>query len=336
MAISTAAHGVEIGRRALQAQQAAINTTGHNIANANTPGFSRRQVNLENAVSAVHGSIGSGADVASVVRARNQFVDAQSRVQQQVLGHWEALERALGGIEALFNETAGAGSSEAGTVFNESSGAGLTGSLSRFWNAWQDLGNTPESGAARAAVRQEGEYLATTMNQLYAQLVETRAQLDEEVQGLVVQVNDLVDRLGDVNAEIAVASFEEGAADLADQRDRLLDELSSLVDVSVLERANGQVTVRLAGHTLLEGDHVVHLRVRQLSQNGITTSTVAYADDDSPAIISEGQLRGLTEVRDEVVPDLLDRLDEMAASMVEEVNSLHRSGFGREDRKSVV
>ena len=82
---STASHGLEIGRRALQAQQAGLNTTGHNIANVNTPGFSRRQVELVNAVSAVNGSIGDGADAATVGRQRSRFVDAQVRVQQQEL-----------------------------------------------------------------------------------------------------------------------------------------------------------------------------------------------------------------------------------------------------------
>ncbi|MGB1719322.1 MAG: FlgK family flagellar hook-associated protein, partial [Candidatus Latescibacterota bacterium] len=167
---SPAHHGLEIGRRALQAQQAGLNVTGHNIANANTPGFSRRQVNLENAISGVNGGIGSGSDVADIQRQRSRFDDAQMRVQQQVLGRWESLEQSLGSIEAIFNEPAGAGSSEAGTIFNEPSGLGLSGSMSRFWNAWQDLANVPESGAARAAVRQEADFLVTTLHQYNAKL----------------------------------------------------------------------------------------------------------------------------------------------------------------------
>ncbi|MEC8646210.1 MAG: flagellar basal body protein, partial [Candidatus Latescibacterota bacterium] len=98
---SPAHHGLEVGRRALQAQQAALNVTGHNIANANTPGFSRRQVNIENAISSVNGGIGSGSDVADIQRQRSRFDDAQMRVQQQVLGRWESLEQSLGSIEAI-------------------------------------------------------------------------------------------------------------------------------------------------------------------------------------------------------------------------------------------
>jgi len=320
---------LEIGRRALQAQQVALNTTGHNIANANTPGFSRRQVNLENVVSGVRGGIGSGVEAASVVRQRSRFVDAQMRVEQQVLGHWEALERALGSIEAIFNEPAGAGSSEAGTVFNEPSGVGLSGSLSRFWNAWQDLANVPESGAARAAVRQEAEFLTHSLHQYHTQLRDTRMELDNEVVAAVADINELVDQLGSVNAQIPRANFNGGAAgDLEDQRDRLVEQLSRLVDISVVERENGQVSVLLSGHNLVEGDSVIHLRVRQLTQNGITAGRVFFADDRSLAPIREGRLRGLMEVRDEVVPSFMESLDQMAGGMVEKVNELHRSGYG--------
>jgi len=313
---STASQGLEIGRRALHAQQTGLNTTGHNIANANTPGFSRRQVELVNAVSAVNGGIGDGADAATVMRQRSRFVDAQVRVQQQVLGHWQELERNMRGIEAIFNEP---------------SGVGLSGSLSRFWNAWQDLANVPESGAARAAVRQEGEFLATTLRQYHGQLLDTRLELDLEVQDMVFEINELLDQLASVNAEIPQARFAGGTAgDLEDQRDRLVDQLALMVDISVSEQDDGQMNVLLSGHNLVEGDYAVHLEVRQLTQNGTTAGRVAFADDHTLAPVREGRLRGAMEVRDEVIPDLHAKLDEIAGGFVEEVNRLHRDGYGRD------
>ncbi len=326
---SPAQHGLEIGRRALQAQQAGLNVTGHNIANANTPGFSRRQINLENAISRVNSGIGSGADVADIQRQRNTFDDAQMRVQQQVLGRWESLERALGSIEAIFNEPAGAGSSEAGTIFNEPSGMGLSGSLSRFWNAWQDLANVPESGAARAAVRQEADFLVTTLHQYNAKLNETRTELDEEVVSEVEEINAILDQLGDINAELPAAGFSGGDdGDLKDRRDLLLDRLSNKIDISINERANGQISVLLSGHNLVDGDSVSHLRVRQVPQDGRAISQIVYEDDGAVAPIGEGRLRGLVDVRDQIVPDMLGRLDEMAVGLVERVNGLHRAGYG--------
>ena len=204
---STANSGIEIGRRALQAQQAGLNATGHNIANANTPGFSRRAVVLENTITGSQNGLGTGADVASIQRRRSNFDDAQMRVQQQVLGRWQALEKGMASIEGVFNEPVGAGASEAGTVFNESSGLGLSGSLSRFWNAWQDLANMPESGAARAAVRQEADFLVNTMHQYDDKLSDIKNQFDQSIIDHIEEVNGILDQVAELNDQIPEASF---------------------------------------------------------------------------------------------------------------------------------
>ena len=333
---SSASNGLEIGRRALQAQQAALNTVSHNIANANTPGFSRRRANLESATSGIQGGIGNGVDVGSITRERSRFLDAQVRVEQQVLGRWQSVERSLRGIEAIFNEPAGAGSSETGTVFNEPSGVGLSGSLSRFWNAWQDLANVPESGAARAAVRQEGIFLTTTLHQYQTRLQDMRLELDNEVMAEVAEINEIIGQLAALNAQIPQARFNGGsAADLEDHRDQLLDQLSLKVDIGLTEKEDGQISVLIGGHNLVEREKPVYLRIRQMASNGATAARVSFSDDGSLAVISEGRLRGLTEARDDIVPELLDRLDELAFSMVEEVNLVHRTGFGKDGSKEI-
>lgn len=322
-------NGIEIGRRALQAQQAGLQVTSHNIANANTPGYSRRRLEIENAESGIPGGVGSGADAVEVTRQRSHFLDAQFRVEAQVLGRWEALEKALTGIEGIFNEPAGAGSSEAGTIFNEPSGLGISGSLSRFWNAWQDLANVPESGAARAAVRQEGDFLVATLRQLSSQLGDTQTGLDDEVTREVEAINAILDQLVALNGEIPQSQFNGGTeGDLLDRRDRLVEDLASRVDINVIEQANGQISVLLSGHNLVQAGEVSHLSVRALSQNGLPTATIFFEDDGSLAQIQEGRLRGLTEVRDVTIPAFLDRLDQIAGALVEEVNRAHRAGTG--------
>ena len=325
----TASNGIEIGRRALQAQQTALQVTSHNIANANTPGYSRRTVDLANVPGVTGSGVGSGVDVTGIVRQRNAFLDSQARVEQQVLGRWEAMERALSGVEAIFNEPTGAGSSEAGTIFNEPSGLGLSGSLSRFWNAWQDLANVPESGAARAAVRQEADFLVTTMHQIDSQLAGNRRGLDEEMVRQVGEINEILDSLAAINGEIPRAGFDGGTGgDLADERDRLLEDLSHRVDISVLEKENGQVFVLLSGHNLVHANQAVHLDVRNVSQNDFPTSVLFFSDDGSLVPIQEGELRGMMEVRDQTIPDLLERLDTLAETLVTEINLVHRAGTG--------
>ena len=329
MAVTSASHGIEIGRRALQAHQTALQVTSHNIANANTPGFSRRRIDLETADAGTAGGVGSGVDAVAVVRLRSRFLDSQMRVEQQLLGRWEAIEESLTGIEGIFNEPAGAGSSEAGTIFNEPSGLGLSGSLSRFWNTWQDLANVPEGGAARASVRQEADFLTTTLHQLNQQLIENRLGLDEEIVRVAGDINEIVDQLAALNGEIPRSEFDGGTSgDLLDKRDQLLEELASKVDISVAEAENGQVTVLLSGHNLVQATNAIHLGVRQITVNDFPTSTLVFEDDGSIAPIREGRLRGLIEVRDQTIPDLLTRLDQIANQLVESINGLHRVGFG--------
>ena len=326
---SSISHGLEIGRRALGAQQAALNATSHNIANANTPGFSRRQANLQSAVSGISGGIGSGVDLGSVERQRSRFLDAQVRVEQQVLGRWDSLERSMQSIELIFNEPAGAGSSEAGTIFNEPSGTGMSGSLSRFWNAWQDLANVPESGAARAALRQEGVFLTEMLHQYNDQLLDTHQELNSSIIDEVEEINEILDQLATINREIPRANFEGGsAADLEDHRDQLLDQLSFKVDISAIEKPNGQVSVLLSGHNLVEQDQAVHLRVRHLSRGGLPIAQLSFEDDGTVADVREGRLQGLMEARDEIIPSIVVRLDEIASGMVEEVNLIHQKSFG--------
>lgn len=325
----TASNGIEIGRRALQAQQTALQVTSHNIANANTPGYARQTVDLTNVGSLPGSVVGSGVDVGSVVSQRNTFLDAQARVEQQVLGRWQAMERALDGIEGIFNEPTGAGSSEAGTIFNEPSGLGLSGSLSRFWNAWQDLANVPESGAARASVRQEADFLVRTMNQIHTQVADSRRGIDEDIVRQVNEINGILDSLASVNGEIPRTSTDGiVGGDLVDERNRLLEDLSNRVDISIVEKDNGQVSVLLSGHNLVFQNQAVHLDVRSVNQNDFPTSIVFFSDDGSLAPIREGQLSGLMDVRDNTIPDILARMDALAEAMVTEVNRLHRTGTG--------
>ena len=326
---SSANHGIEIGRRALHAQQAGLNATGHNIANANTPGFSRRSVVLENVISGTQNGLGAGADVASIQRQRSSFDDAQMRVQQQVLGRWEALEKGMASIEGVFNEPVGAGAGEAGAVFNEPLGLGISGSLSRFWNAWQDLANMPESGAARAAVRQEADFLINTMHQYDGKLSDIKSQVDQSIIEKVEEVNGLLDQLAELNDQLPEANFGGvEAADLKDRRDLLVDQLSNQIDVSLIEQDNGQLSILVSGRHLLEGDSALHLEVRQSSEDGRSFVQVMLPDGGGIAPIGGGQLLGFTELAYDTIPDFVDRIDQMALSIVEGVNSLHRSGYG--------
>lgn len=171
--------------------------------------------------------------------------------------------------------------------------------------------------------------MVTTLHQLDTQLADLRGSLDQEVIAQVDEINSILDSLAAINGEIPRSGFDGGTGgDLLDQRDRLLEDLSERVDISVLEKDNGQITVLLSGHSLVQQNQAVHLDSRTINQNDLATSTIFFSDDGSLVPIREGALRGLMESRDLTIPDFQSRLDTVAVTMVEEVNRLHRSGTG--------
>ncbi|MBI92941.1 MAG: flagellar hook-associated protein FlgK [Gemmatimonadaceae bacterium] len=171
--------------------------------------------------------------------------------------------------------------------------------------------------------------MVTTLHQLDTQLADLRGSLDQEVIAQVDEINQILDSLAAINGEIPRSVFDGGTGgDLLDQRDRLLEDLSERVDISILEKDNGQVSVLLAGHNLVQANQSVHLASRTINQDDLATSTIFFSDDGSLVPIREGELRGLMEVREVTIPDFQNRLDTIAATMVEEVNRIHRTGTG--------
>ncbi len=152
--------------RGLAAAQQALQTTGHNIANVNTPGYSRQRAAITTALT-VNG-IGTGVEFGALTRARDLVLDQQHRFEAGQVGRLEFLESAMSTVEAIFTEVAGGGSTETGAIFNQTSGAALTGAFSRFFNSLQDLANNPESQANRAAVREEGSLLTEQFHRMDA------------------------------------------------------------------------------------------------------------------------------------------------------------------------
>src|SRR6266542_2968336 len=143
--------GVETALRGLLASQRALDVTGHNIANASTEGYSRQQVQLETTspyLDAGKGLVGTGVDVTSYTRQRDQFIDIQLRAQSMQLGQSEARQDGLQQVESNLNEP---------------SDSGISSLLQRYWSSWQDVANAPESVPARQALVQNAQTLASSI-----------------------------------------------------------------------------------------------------------------------------------------------------------------------------
>ena len=308
--------GFEIGKRALLAQQFSLNLTGHNIANVNTPGFTRQQAIMVSTepLRSASGNFGTGVEVTGIRRLRTLFLDEQYRQESQSLGRWETLSNSWGQIER---------------VYSEPSDTGFSSFMDNFWNSWQDLAANPDSLAARVAVREQASLVVNSMHQLSEQLEDFQQSLDEDIQKSVQYINTLGQQLASLNDSIATAELTgQTANDLRDRRDYLVDELSQYVNVDVLEQSDGSYTVHIGSMALVDGTDVSELRTEVVEQSATVIHTVHFSNSSARPEITNGKLAGLLEARDEVVPERINELDELAVALVENINELHRGGCG--------
>ncbi|MGB9904545.1 MAG: flagellar hook-associated protein FlgK, partial [Desulfotomaculales bacterium] len=191
--------GIEIARRGLNVHRTALETTGHNVANANTPGYTRQEAvitasdpytspSLETKL--LPGQLGTGALAAMIRRIRNEYLDVQARDSISSREYWQIQEELFGRIEA---------------VFPEPGSSGIADTLTKFFSYWQDLNNTPQDPGVKAAVAEAGDELATMMREAYRQLQDiSNSILKKDAGGAVTggQMKDQVDTVNDILAQI--------------------------------------------------------------------------------------------------------------------------------------
>jgi flagellar hook-associated protein 1 FlgK len=313
--------GLEIGRRALVANQEALDVTGHNIANASTPGYSRQVVRLTEttpfappsfARPKMPGMIGTGVTVASVERMKNEFVEDELRAESQATGRWKTRRDLLSEVELITTEP---------------SDSGLRSSLDAFWTSLQDLSVHPDQGSARSLVKQRGQALADTFKHTYAQLSQLQDSINKSVAVKVDEVNQLTGQIANLNGQIVTATAAGlQPNDLKDQRDLLVQNLSKLVDVRLVQGKAGDVTVSVAGTLLVDGKDAWRLSAVPDPGNA-NYYQVKFASTGTPVQIGDGELRGLLEMRDTVVADYKNQINTLAAAVVTRVNAQHQAGF---------
>lgn len=307
--------GLEIGKRALLSHQYTLSTIGHNIANANTPGYSRQRVDLTSTLplSNTIGVFGTGVKVADVRHIRDMFLTNQYRQGSSTSGRWNELQRALGEVENTFLEPAENG-------FNSA--------LNEFFAAWHTLSQNPESSAGRAAVREQATLVTNSFHDLASRLDNLQQSLDDEVNGRVQKINQIAANLSEINQQIARQELGGTMAnDLRDHRDSLIDQLSQYVNVNVLEESNGIARVFIGTMELVEKSHYTPLATTTSSLNGMKNTKIIWKGTTNELQFDGGELSGLVEARDKLVPSYRQTLDQLASAFVTQVNSLHSTGY---------
>lgn len=300
----------EIGRRALRASQLGLAVAGQNIANVNTPGYSRQSVLLSASPGAGTraGLMGAGVTIDGVRQFRDRFVQSRVQTETAISGRFTAQRDALAPVDA---------------VFNESDGPGISSAMSAFFGSFTALEANPTSNALRTDVVAKAGSFVTTLASARSRLVGIRSDSDGELRNSVTQVNTLTAQVADLNVRIAIAEHSGSPApELRDQRDAIVQQVAGLSGARAIEGADGMVTLTLSdGQALVSGDHATALQVQTTPPNGLTTIML----NGQPAAISDGGLRGLHDAIASI-GDQIKSLDDLASSIALRVNALHTSG----------
>jgi flagellar hook-associated protein 1 FlgK len=315
---------LDIASRGLFAAERGIQTAGHNIANAGTPGYSvQRQ-----ALAATHplphpsGHLGTGVEQITIERVHDVFIQEQLLRQGGSFGAIDTQANSLSLIEE---------------VLNEQDSEGITAALSHLYEGFSDLAaaSTPGAPVERAEVRSAAQSLTDTMHALDRQLRDLQRSADTAISALLPEVNEFAARIQELNEEIVRTETIAPANDLRDQRDLLVRQLSNLVDVKTYEEDSGAVVVALSnGLPLVEGGFARTLEAQADLTNPFdpTFLQVRYRDGsndiDVTAEIGAGQVGGLLRARDTLYPSAIRSLDTLAYNLAVSVNGVHNLGVG--------
>lgn len=311
----------DIGRSALFASQRVLAVIGQNIANVNTPGYSRQQAVLTEAqpLNGSPGQIGMGVRVAEIRRFVDSFLEGQLTTSFEQRGQLTLAKNALFQIQGLL-----------GAEVNQGIGAALT----EFFGSLQDVATNPSDTTARTVLLAKASTLAQKFSQTATDLKSYRKSLDLQVAQAITEINGLATQIADLNSKIQAAESQgQNANDLRDQRGVLVNQLAGLLEVSTIEDETGQLIVFVGRGQPLVFQNEVHKLVGVASASNEGFFDVQYETGTTgklsiSSLITSGRLKGLLDVRDATIPGLLTSLDLLAASLVHEVNQVHRGGYG--------
>ncbi len=308
-------------------QRLGLNTVGHNISNSNTEGYSRQTAHAAATPSsevytlAGASQVGNGSTVTSVIRARDIYADRQYWKENSTDGYYKGKANNYAKIES---------------IFNDSDNSGIQDAMEKFYQAWQDCSTTASSDTSRQNVINAGQNFAQSLQIAAKQTKEQIDSLYDDISLSVVKMNRLMGQVVELNKNIAgIEATGAHANDLRDQRDLIVDQLTSMTDITVYESANGMYTLVSNGTTLVNGITKVDLEMSAPKNN------TTYSLSDYDIMIKQtgtvytpgnGELKAQFEA---VAEDkgYIDQVANMAAFMFTTLNDQHKAGYGIDGSK---
>ncbi|MBX6350582.1 MAG: flagellar hook-associated protein FlgK [Clostridia bacterium] len=318
----TSFFGLETALRALEAQRGAVEVAAHNIANAQTPGYSRQVARLTPTAPyrapditgpVGPGTWGTGVEIGEITRIRDAFLDRQVVAQTSLAGRYEAMEKTLSEVEATLNEPGD---------------SGLAATFDAYWQAWQDVAQNPESLAARQVLLARASALGEDLAALDGQWISIRQDVDGQIADEVSQFNRLADQVAALNRQIVeLRTAGQNPNDLLDQRDQLVEQMASIVPIETRAEDDGSLTVWQGGVAVVEGFQSDRLLVDTSVPGGlaITWASTGQPPDVGPG--AAGSLGGLLDLRERVIPGYRGQLAAVAQAIAVQTNAVHRLGI---------
>lgn len=364
---------LEIAKRSLQAQMLALDVTSHNIANVNTPGYSRQEAvfrptqpyGIVSWLGTINpGQVGTGVQISSIRRLRNDFVDMNYRNVTSESSYYGVKDQVFSILESSINEI---------------KDSGLQKALSNFFDAWHEGSVSPEDPTVRRIIVEQSQNLIDAFKYVQNQLVSTRSDVDFQIVNSVARINDIGKEIAKLNEQISLSTSQgQQPNDLLDQRDNLLDELSQYVNIQKVALPTGSVSVFIGGLSFVDDRTVNEIKAIDndrlidsgegykyteglatysvlpgLIQNDKWNESIALGTEDiynghvstlwltmgnslvplDDRHLAGGKLKGLVEMRDDVIAygeepgrGLLGKINEMAYYFFDKINLMLKQG----------
>ena len=309
---------MSIGVRAMFANYSSMQTTGHNIANAQTPGYSRQTVQLATSggQSTGAGFFGKGVDVVTVQRASDAFLNTQAQVASSMAAMDDARSSNLQQLETVFPP----------------GDNGMGAAVGGFMNAFVDLANSPSDSSARQVILSDAAEVADRFATAGAQLDRLQSGVTSDLRNSVAQVNQMATQVAKLNGDIAaLRGSSQTPNDLLDQRDQLVKQMGNLIKVSTITSSDGTMGVFIAGgQRLVLGAEAQQLAVTpdpaNTARSSISISDSGVVHGLSNDLLVGGTISGLLKYQNEDLVSARNQLGQMAASVSARVNQIQ--GFG--------
>ena len=307
---------LRLGAGSLQNWQSALNTTGHNIANANTEGYSRQTVELgtARALRFGFGYVGQGAEIVSIERASNSFVTSQVRNFTSSASQYETFVQFSSRVDDILANSQNS----------------LSVSMERFFNAASDVAASPSTLPERQALIGEGDNLVARQQSFNALLQDLNSEINSAIGLRVTEINGIASSISEINQLILNTNNSGGTPnDLLDQRDRLVEKLSTKISTSVVEQNDGSFNVLIGkGQALVIGAVPTELEVRfnQFDSSRLEIGVKGLIGNDASQFVKGGELQGLLDFRSRVLNPAQTQLGVLALGIGETINAQHKVG----------